>query len=311
MVMDWTSLRDFLIVAQQGSVSRAARALGLSQPALSRRLARLEEALGISLFVRSPRGLGLTAAGERVRALAEQMQLSAEQVADAARAGHDPVSGVVSISAPEAGLGTEWLPRALLPLRREHPGLRVEIQVSNQLVDLARRAADIAIRAVRPSEPALTARRVARVSFGLFAARAYLEKHPAPGALRELADHDLIAYEQGLDGRQRGWLARWAPPERVVLATNSVDASFRAARAGWGIAILPVISAGSNADLARVLPETEVVSFPIWLVTHAELGKSPRIRAVFQRLVHAFERDRDAFAGGSTTTARKGRVSRP
>jgi DNA-binding transcriptional LysR family regulator len=221
------------------------------------------------------------------------------------------VSGVVSVSAPEAGLGTEWLPHALLPLRREHPGLRVEIQVSNQVVDLARRAADIAIRGVRPSEPVLTARRVARVSFGLFAARTYLEKRPAPGALRELADHDLIAYEQGADGRQRGWMARWAPPERVVLATNSVDAGFRAARAGWGIAMLPVITAGRHPELARVLPETEVASIPIWLVTHAELGKSPRIRAVFQRLAHAFERDRDAFAGASATSARKGRASRP
>jgi DNA-binding transcriptional LysR family regulator len=160
-------------------------------------------------------------------------------------------------------------------------------------------------------DPVLTARRVARVSFGLFAARSYLDKRPAPAAPRELASHDLIAYEQGPDGRQRSWLARWAPPERVVLATNSVDASFRAARAGWGIAMLPVITAGNQPDLARVLPETEVTSIPIWLVTHAELGKSPRIRAVFQRLVHAFERDRDAFAGSATTTARKSRASRP
>ena len=133
------------------------------------------------------------------------------------------------------------MPHALLPLRRQPPELRVEIQVSHQVVELA----------------------------------------------------------------------RWAPPERVVLATNSVDAVFRAARAGWGIAMLPVISAGSNPELARVLPETEVISLPIWLVTHAELGKSPRIRAVFQHLVHTFERDRDAFAGGSATTARRSRVARP
>src|SRR5690349_16125611 len=144
--MDWSNLRDFLVVAEQGSISAAARALKASQPALSRRIQHLEESLDVALFVRTQRGLNLTAAGDRV-------------------------SGVVRISAPEARLGTEWLPRALLSLRQSHPELVIEIVVENQLADLARRAADIAIRAVRPKDPALFARKVAKVNWGLYAAK--------------------------------------------------------------------------------------------------------------------------------------------
>jgi DNA-binding transcriptional LysR family regulator len=303
MTMDWSGLRDFLVLAEQGSVSRASQLLGLSQPALSRRLLRLEQELGVSLFLRSPRGLRLTAAGERVRSIAERMQGMAREVSEAVQQGHDPVSGVVRISAPEAGLGTEWLPRVLLPLRKEYPELLLEICIENQVVDLARGASDIAIRGLRPTDPALTARRVGKVGWALFASRAYLERRATPSNLSELSQHDLLLYEQSFNTRQRAWLERQGLSERVVLRATSVDALTRATSAGWGVAILPVAvaasEAASGASLCRVLPALELGHLSLWLVTHADLRKSPRIRSVFQFLARCFERDRQLFATGA------------
>lgn len=304
MTMDWSSLRDLLALAEHGSVSRAAKQLRLSQPALSRRLLRLEEELGVSLFLRSPRGLRLTAAGERVRAIAERMQGMAQEVGEAVQHGHDPVSGVVRISSPEAGLGTEWLPRALLPLRREHPELLIEISIENQVVDLARGASDIAIRGLRPTDPALTARRLGRIGWALYTSRPYLELRGQPSQLSELSQHDLLLYEQSFNLRQRAWAEQLGLAERVVLRSTSVDALTVAVRAGWGIALLPVALCSRDAQLVRVLPAAEVGHLQLWLVTHADLRKSPRIRAVFQFLARCFERDRALFATGSS--ARKG-----
>jgi DNA-binding transcriptional LysR family regulator len=295
--MDWSSLRDFLLLAEQGSISRAAQRLEVSQPALSRRLQQLEEQLGVSLFLRGPRGLQLTAAGQRVRTIAERMSGLASEVEEAAREGHDPVSGVVRISAPEAGLGTDWLPRSLLPLRKEHPDLALEIQIENQVVDLARGAADIAIRLVRPIDPVLTARRVTKIGWGLFAARQYLEKRPSLGSPSDLAQHDLLLYEQSFSTRQRNWLERHGLLGRIALRSNNMDALIRATRAGWGVALLPLKVAESDVQLRRVLPTLDLVSMQLWLATAADLRKSPRIRTVFQFLSACFERDRDSFAG--------------
>lgn len=298
--MEWSSLRDFLALAEQGSVSSASKLLGLSQPALSRRLLRLEEELDVPLFLRSPRGLQLTAAGERVLSVAKRMQEVADEVAAAAGQGHDPVSGVVRISAPEAGLGTDWLPRVLLPLRREHPDLLLEIHIENQVVDLARGASDIAIRGIRPVDPVLTARRVAKIGWALFAARSYLERSPSPASPRDLAEHDLLIYEQTFNTRQAAWFERRGLSERVVLRCTSVDALISATRAGWGIALLPGMVGDADTSLRRLLPTLDVGSMQLWLATHADLRKSPRIHRVFRFLVGCFERDRLAFAARSS-----------
>jgi DNA-binding transcriptional LysR family regulator len=302
--VDWSSLRDFLALAEQGSVSRAAKQLGLSQPALSRRLLRLEDELGMSLFLRTPRGLQLTAGGERIRSIAERMQGMAQEVREAVQQGDDPVGGVVRISAPEAGLGTDWLPRVLLPLRKERPDLLFEICIENQVVDLARGASDIAIRGLRPTDPALTARRLGKVGWALFASRSYLERRTSPASLSDLEAHDLLLYEQNFNTRQRVWWEREGLSRRVVLRSTSVDALIRATCAGWGVAMLPVAVAAWDAQLRRVLPALELASLQLWLVTHADLRKSPRIRSVFQFLARCFERDRSVFAVGAP--ARKG-----
>ena len=294
--MDWSSLRDFLALSELGSISAAARALGVSQPALSRRLQKLEEALDVELFVRSQRGMRLTAAGERVRALAQRMQDAAQHIPSAADLGHDRVSGVVRISAPEARLGTDWLQRALLPLRESCPEILIELTVDNQLTDLGQRQADIALRLVKPTDPALTARKVASVAWGLYAASGYLRSRARITTPADLREHDLLVYEQGQDTRQTQWLERYDLANRIVLRANSIDAIYAAARAGWGVALLPIFSAQRTTQLDLVLAKPLERSMSLWLVTHADLRKSRRIRTVFRLLAQAFERDQQRFS---------------
>jgi DNA-binding transcriptional LysR family regulator len=294
--MEWSLLQGFLELSRYGSLSAASRALGLSQPTLSRRLAELEGTLGVSLFLRGARGLVLTAAGERLVKVAERMREAASGVPEVVAAGHDPVSGVVRVTAPEAGLASEWLPEVLLPLRALHPGLLVEIAVENRLVDMSKREADIAIRNQRPSDAALTARSVGQHGWYLYASAAYLAARPPVSELSDLRQHDLLVFETPEHGLQSRWFSKRRLTERVVLRSNSVEALARAARAGWGITLLPAFAADRDPGLSRVLPELPITRTPLWLITHAQLKLSPRVQAVFRLLAKSFDQVRERSA---------------
>jgi DNA-binding transcriptional LysR family regulator len=291
--MDWSLLQSFLEVSAHGSLSAASRALRVSQPTLSRRLAQLEEGLSVSLFLRGPRGLTLTAAGERLLAIAERMRHAAGSVSDVVEAGHDPVSGVVRLTAPDVGLVADWLPTLLLPLRTLHPGLLIELAVENRVVAMGKREADIALRNTRPTEEALTLRSGGTYAWYLYAARDYVAARPRVTELAHLSRHDMLLFEMPDDNRQARWLSRHGLLERVVLRSNSIDALARAARVGWGVAFLPAFVADRDPALERLLPEQPIVKTPLWLVTHVELKRSPRVSAVFRFLARSLEPSRE------------------
>ena len=290
--MDWSLLQSFLEVSAHGSLSAASRALRVSQPTLSRRLAQLEEALSVSLFLRGPRGLTLTAAGERLLAIVEPMRRAVASVPDVVEAGHDPVSGVVRVSAPDVGLVADWLPALLLPLRTLHPGLLVELAVENRVVEMGKREADIALRNRRPSDTALTVRSVGSYPWYLYGARDYVAARPRVAELAHLRHHDVLLYETAGDSRQAKWLSRQRLLDRVVLRSNSIDALARAARAGWGVVLLPAFVADRDPALQRLLPQKPITETPLWLVTHVELRRSPRVSAVFRFLARSLESHR-------------------
>jgi DNA-binding transcriptional LysR family regulator len=294
--MDWSLLQSFLEVSAHGSLSAASRALRVSQPTLSRHLAELEEALSVSLFLRGPRGLTLTAAGERLLAIAERMRAAAAAVSEVVEAGHDPVSGAVRVTAPDVALVADWLPAMLLPLRTLHPGLLVELAVENRIVEMGKREADIAIRNRRPTEEALTVRSGGTLGWFLFGSREYVAARPRASELAHLRDHDVLLYETPEDDRQARWLERHRLLERVVLRSNSVDALARAARVGWGVALLPAVAADRDAGLERLLPDQPIIKTPLWLVTHVELKRSPRVSAVFEFIGRRLDEHRDGRA---------------
>ncbi len=280
---DWGLYRTLLAVLDEGSLSGAARSLGLTQPTVARHLDQLEAALGRRLFVRTQRGLSPTEAAEAIRPHARAMAAAGAALRRAASAERATVAGTVRISASEV-VAIERLPPVLADLRARHPALAVELVVSNAVEDLLRRDADIAVRMVDPVQEALVARRIGSVEIGLHATPGYLARRGTPATLAEVADFELIGYDRATPAI-RAMLQRFPelPRERMALATDSDVAQLAAIRAGFGIGACQVGLDG-NAGLVRLLPEAFALSLPVWVVMHEDLRSSPRCRAAFDAL---------------------------
>ncbi len=295
--LEWTALRDFLAVAETGSLSRAARRLGVSQPTLTRRMTALEERLRTELFRRTPRGVELTDAGESILPAARQMEQEAHAV-ELAIFGHDAaLAGVVRITATE-GLGVHWLTPALAEFQRAHPAIEIQLLIQNQVLNLLQREADIAVRLSRPLQPDLVGRKVGELTFGLYASREYLERRGRPATPADLGRHSSVAFDESarwLTGPGAS-LERVLSPAAVAYRANSGQAQLAAIRAGCGIGAAARFLADRHAGLEQVLPETEI-ALELWLITHPALRRSARIRAVFDFLVQRFADARDLLGG--------------
>ncbi|WP_437575513.1 LysR family transcriptional regulator [Sorangium sp. So ce887] len=279
----WELYRSFLAVVRERSLSGAGRALGLSQPTIGRHLQALEEALGISLFTRSQRGLDVTPAAVALVPYAEAMA-SAESALRRAVSGEEhELRGSVRITASEM-LGTEVLPAALAAFREAHPRIAVELVLSNRNQDLLRREADIAVRNVRPTQSALVTRKLGVLHVGLHAHPRYLKVHGTPYTLEQLRDHPLIGFDKQP--------AQLELPELPIPVTRDIF-SFRcdnevgqyaALRAGFGIGVCQVALAKRDR-LVRVLPDALEFEFGVWVVMHRDLKTHRRVRLMFDHLV--------------------------
>jgi DNA-binding transcriptional LysR family regulator len=294
--LEWTALRDFLAVAESGSLSAAARRLGVSQPTLTRRMAALEERLGAELFLRTPRGLELTEAGEAILEPARHMEQEA-RAAEVAVTGRDrALAGAVRITATE-GLAIDWLTPELASFQRSHPEIEIQFLIRNTNVNLLEREADIAVRLGRPRQADLVARRVGTLGYGLYASPAYLDARGRPRNDEDLRSHQAVVFDELLRHSQFGtWLERSLGPARIVYRANSIQAQLAAMRAGYGIGAQAPFITSRRGELERVLPEREL-HMEIWLVTHPGLRRSARMRAVYDFLLERFESERDALAG--------------
>lgn len=282
--IDWALWRSFLAVAETGSLSAGARALGLTQPTVGRHIDVLEAAVGQSLFVRTPQGLSVTevAAGLIPDVLA--MRMTADSLARRAGSAPDMAVGTVRIAASHV-VGAEVLPTALSPLLASHPGLAVELVLSNDRADLVRHAADLAVRMVRPSQARLVARRLGRVPLGLFASRAYLDRAGRPERAEDLRAHVLIGPDgdpAALAGLEAfgGLLGR----QDLRLRTDSEAAQIASIRAGVGIGMMQAGIAARTGDLIPVLPDLVGWSLDAWLVQHDDVRRLPMVRLVAMHL---------------------------
>lgn len=301
--LDWTLLRDFLAVAEAGSLSAAARRLGVSQPTLSRRIGALEQRFGAQLFERTSRGLERTEAGESLLDLARRMEDEVREI-ELAMTGRDAaLAGPVRLTATE-GLAFFWLTPALARFQAEHPAIEIAIVPQTQLLDIQRRQADVAVRLGRPRQAELVARKACDLAFALYASTDYLDRHGRPQRTEDLRDHQGVAFDEAL--RTRGaaaWLEERVERGRVAFRSDSTQAQTAAVRAGFGIGGLARFFADPDPRLERVLPDQEVL-IDVWLVTHAGLRRNARIRAVFDFLAERFAADRDAFAGRAAAPTR-------
>jgi len=295
----WELYRSFLAVMREGSLSAAARALGMTQPSLGRHMRELETALGTALFARSPQGLVPTPLARELVPHAQAMASASAALQRTASAGRGEVSGTVRITASEV-IGAEVLPPILAAFRERHPGIVIELVLSNASADLLRRDADIAVRMVQPTQEALVARRLGSVALGLFAHRRYLEAHGRPSLLAELADHSLIGFDTEMPYIRR-MRADGLPyvRERFSLRTDSDLAALAAIRAGYGLGIMQVNLARRDPQLVHLLADELAIPLETWVVMHEDLRQSLRVRRLFE---HVAEGLVNYLGGGPPST---------
>jgi len=280
----WELYRSLLAVLQHGSLSAAARTLGVTQPTIGRHIVELEEALSVALFTRSPRGLIPTEAAHELEPHAQAMALAAKALVRAASGEADAARGTVRITASEI-IGAEVLPKILASFRERHPAVTIELVLSNRPEDLLRREVDIAVRMVRPIQSALVARHIGEVALGLFAHRCYLQAHGAPRDLGALRQHPLIGFDRDPYGArllsQHG-IALTA--DLFTLRTDNDLAKLAAIRAGFGIGVCQVGIARREPDFVQVLPDAFGFDLEVWVAMHEDLRATRRVRLMFDHL---------------------------
>ncbi|PWV58714.1 LysR family transcriptional regulator [Plasticicumulans acidivorans] len=289
---DWDDYRYFLATAQTGSLSGAARELRTNQPTVGRRIAALEDVLGVRLFHRHARGMSLTEAGARMLQSVQTMDEAAMAASRAVTGEDSSLAGTVRISAPESVGGLFLAPR-LGRLARRYPAIEVVLQLTSATVDLLRNEADIAVRLFRPTAADLVARRIGLIPFALYASPRYLTEAPSLAELSELAAHPQISQGDELAHTPEAiWQAEHAPGARSAMRSASAFARAGAAAAGLGIALLPRCVGDLWPGLQRVLPGEGPPPREAWLVVHKDLRYVARIRVVLDFLAEIFEETR-------------------
>lgn len=284
MADSWDHYRTLLAVLEEGSLSGAARMLGLTQPTVGRHVETLERELGAPLFTRSAGGLAPTEAALALRPHAEAMAAAAEALIRTASGEAEAIRGVIRVTASDV-MGVEVLPQMLTGFHEANPEVTIELTLSNRQEDLLRREADIAVRMVRPTQGALLAKRVGAVRLGLFAHRRYLDAHGDPQRLDD-PRFAAIGFDRDVDA-VRALQDRQLNFERESFAFRSDNdlAQLAAVRAGFGIGAVQLPIARRDPDLVEVLKGLFRYEMEVWVAMHEDLKASRRMRLMFDWLV--------------------------
>jgi DNA-binding transcriptional LysR family regulator len=287
---DWNRARTFLVVAEEGTFSAAARALGVAQPTIGRQVAALEKELGVALFDRIGNALDLTPIGLDLLEQARTMNDAAMRMSLTATGRATAIDGTVRVAASEA-ISAFILPPIIGELRRQHPGIEIEIVASNSASDLRRREADIAARNFRPTEPDLVAKKVKQSCAWPYATPSYLDRIGNPETLAELSERaEIVAFDRSATMpeflNQRGLSL---DPTNFPIRTENHLVQWELAKRGIAICFMMEEVGDAEPAVRRVLPELfPPLSFPTWLTSRRELRTSRRIRVVYDALVAAF-----------------------
>jgi DNA-binding transcriptional LysR family regulator len=287
---DWNKARAFLVTAEEGSLSAAARALGMAQPTLGRQVDGLEQELGIVLFERVGRGLTLTPSGLELLEHVRNMGEAAGRVSLTALGQSQALEGTICISASET-YAAVLLPPIIAKLRKMEPGIQVEIVVANHASDLRRREADIAIRNFRPTEPDLIAKKIGDADAVLYATPDYIAEIGNPTKPYDLRHAEFVNMDHsGMMLKGLNTLGLGLTEANFPLLTESYLVMWELVRQGAGIGILDAHIGDADPIVRRVLPNLEPLVFPIWLVSHRQLTTSRRIRMVYDFLAEELKR---------------------
>ena len=284
---DWQLVRSFLAALEQGSLLGAARVLGSTQPTIGRHIVELESQLGVVLFERTGRGLLPTQTALRLADPARIMEEGALQLGRSVSGADDSVTGSVRITASQP-VACFVMPAVLARMRMALPQVQVELVSSNQVSNLLRREADIALRMVQPDQASLIARRIAKVTLGAYAHRDYLRRRGTPRQVQDLLAHDLVGADRD-ETLLRGFATFGYPVGREAFAfrTDDLVAYWEAVRCGLGVGFLPDYLGRLDSQVVPILPIIKIPPLPIWLTVHREIRTSRRIRAVYDFLAAA------------------------
>ena len=281
---DWALVRSFLAVLDAGSVSAAAKRSGARQPTLSRHVADLEAQLGAPLFERTGRGVVPTGAALAIVDAARRMEDAALALGRGLASARSLTRGVVRVTTSQ--VAATWLmPAVLVRLQREHPEIEIELVASNELTNLLRREADIAVRMVRPVQQSLIARKLGEIEIVAAAHESYLAAAPPLRGPEDLAAHRLIGFDRD-DSIIRGAARMGLVLSRgdFALRTDDQVAYGRLVAAGAGIGFVARYNLRDWAGVVAVLPTLAVGALPCWLAVHREIRSNPRVRAVYDFL---------------------------
>ena len=287
---DWNKARAFLVTAEEGSLSAAARALGMAQPTLGRQVDGLEQELGIVLFERVGRGLTLTPSGLELLEHVRDMGEAAGRVSMTALGQSQALEGTICISASET-YAAVLLPPIIAKLRIMEPGIQIEIVVANHASDLRRREADIAIRNFRPTEPDLIAKKIGDADAVLYATPDYIARIGNPTKPYDLRHAEFVNMDHsGMMLKGLNTLGLGLTEANFPLLTENYLVMWELVRQGVAIGILDAYIGDVDPVVRRVLPDLEPLVFPIWLVSHRELATNRRIRMVYDFLAEELKR---------------------
>ncbi|PYB75494.1 LysR family transcriptional regulator [Rhizobium wuzhouense] len=291
--ISWDHYRTFLAVLDSGSLSAAARSLGLTQPTAGRHIEALEQAFGGPLFLRGPQGLLPTEKARAMHGHARSMAAMSASLARIASGDMEEVRGTIRISASEV-IAIEALPTILAELQERHPALEIELSASDTVEDLLNQEADIAVRMTTPRQAALLSRRIGVLPMGFYAHRRYLERRGIPTTLADLSHHRMIGFD-----RQLAYIREILKNNPMVanlhfqFRADSNLAQMAAIRAGVGIGVCQVALGRNDPDLVEVLPGLLDIGLETYVVMHESLKTTPRFRTTFDALVAGLI----AFAG--------------
>lgn len=275
--MQWDDLRYFLAIARGGQLARAASHMGVDATTVGRRLRRLEQALGQTLFEQTPEGHTLTEAGEHLLLKAEGMERHFREIEANPETG-SYLAGSIRVSVSE-GFGTWFVAHHLPSFAAEHPQLRIDLVASSGFLNPSRREADVAILLARPHKGPLFTKKLTDYRLRLYTSRSYLNRHGPITSTAELRDHPLVGYVPDLlYAPELRYLTEIAPELEPHIRSTSINAQYRLIAAGAGIAVLPCFIGDTDPGLVRIIDDVSVTR-SFWLVTHADTRQLTRVRA--------------------------------
>jgi DNA-binding transcriptional LysR family regulator len=281
---DWDLFQSLHAVMEGGSLSAGAKLRGLTQPTLGRHIEALERRLGGPLFVRSPRGLQPTDLALELKPHLLEMSAAADAALRDATGAANSVTGSIRITAAEM-VGVEILPPILTSFREAHPGVVIELMVSNATEDLSRRVADIAVRMSQPTQGALIAKKVGDLGLGFYATEDYLARHGTPMDFDDLDDHAVIGFDSPARGiSELPGLNRPVSRDTFTFRSDNDVAQLAALKAGFGVGVAQH-GIAHRYGLTRVMPNVNLFTLTTWVVMHENLKGSRRMRLMFDHLV--------------------------